>query len=54
MSNTRGNIKGAIWASAIVAAIIAVIPLAVVMTYEDYPKYCKMSILVPCIGVSHD
>lgn len=54
MSNTRGNIKGAIWASAIVAAIIAVLPLAIVMTYEGYPKYCKMSILVPCVGVSND
>ena len=54
MSNTRGNIKGALWASAIVAAIIAVLPLSIVMTYEDYPKYCKLSILVPCIGVSDD
>ncbi len=50
MSNTRGNIKGALWAS----AIIAVLPLSIVMTYEDYPKYCKLSILVPCIGVSDD
>ena len=42
-----GNINGAIKASAIVALLIA-------MTYDDYPKYCKLSILLPCIGVSDE
>jgi len=46
-----GNIKGVMWASLIVALLIVVPPLIIVMTFEQYPKYCKLSILVPCIGV---
>ena len=42
-----GNINGAIKASAIVALLIA-------MTYDEYPKYCKLSILLPCIGVKDE
>jgi hypothetical protein len=38
-------------ASFIVALLIVVPPLIMVMTFEEYPKYCKLSILVPCIGV---
>jgi hypothetical protein len=46
-----GNIKGVMLASFIVALLIVVPPLIMVMTFEEYPKYCKLSILVPCIGV---
>ena len=46
-----GNIKGVMWASFIVALLIVVPPLVMVMMFEEYPKYCKQSILVPCIGV---
>ena len=49
-----GNINGAIKASAIVALLIAAPPVLIVMTYDDYPKYCKLSILLPCIGVSDE
>jgi hypothetical protein len=49
-----GNIKGAIKASAIVAFIIAGLPILIAMTYDDYPKYCKLSILLPCIGVKEE
>jgi hypothetical protein len=47
----RGNINGVIKASAIVALLIAAPPVLIAMTYDDYPKYCKLSILLPCIGV---
>ena len=50
----RGNINGAIKASAIVALLIAAPPVLIAMTYDDYPKYCKLSILLPCIGVSDE
>ena len=49
-----GNINGAIKASAIVALLIATPPVLIAMTYDDYPKYCKLSILLPCIGVGDD
>ena len=50
----RGNIDGAIKASAIIALLIAAPPVLIAMTYDDYPKYCKLSILLPCIGVSNE
>jgi len=50
----RGNIDGAIKAAAIVALLIAVPPVLIAMTYDDYPKYCKLSILLPCVGVNND
>jgi len=49
-----GNINGAIKASAIVALLIAAPPVLIAMTYDEYPKYCKLSILLPCIGVSDE
>ena len=30
------------------------VPMLIAMSYEDYPKYCKMSIILPCIGVLID
>ena len=50
----RGNIDGAIKASAIVALLIAAPPVLIAMTYDDYPKYCKLSILLPGVGVSDE
>ena len=47
---SAGNIKGAFWASGVVALIIALLPVLVAMTYPEYPKYCKLSILLPCVG----
>ena len=52
--NTRGNIDGAIKASAIVALLITAPPILIAMTYDNYPKYCNLSILLPCIGVKDD
>ena len=49
-----GNINGAIKASAIVALLIATPPVLIAMTYDEYPKYCKLSILLPCIGVNDE
>ena len=50
----RGNINGAIKASAIVALFIAATPVLIAMTYDEYPKYCKLSILLPCLGVKDE
>ena len=50
----RGNINGAIKASAIVALLIAAPPVLIAMTYDEYPKYCKLSILLPCIGITDE
>ena len=49
-----GDIKGAIKASAIVAFIIAGLPILIAMTYDDFPRYCKQTILLPCIGVKDE
>ena len=49
-----GNINGAIKASAIVALLIAAPPVLIAMTSDEYPKYCNLSILLPCIGVSNE
>ena len=50
----RGNINGAIKASAIVAFIIAGLPVFIAMTYDEFPRYCKQTILLPCIGVKDE
>ena len=50
----RGNIDGAIKASAIVAFIIAGLPVLIAMTYDEFPRYCKQTILLPCIGVNDE
>lgn len=50
----QGNIKGACKAAGIVALLIALPPVLIAMTYDEYPKYCKLSILLPCIGVEND
>jgi hypothetical protein len=50
----KGNINGAIKASAIVALLIAALPVLIAMTYDEYPKYCKLSILLPCIGITDE
>ena len=48
------DIKGAIKASAIVALLIALPPVLIAMTYDEYPKYCKLSILLPCVGITDE
>ena len=50
----QGNINGAIKASGIVALMILLPPVLMAMTYDEYPKYCKLSILLPCIGVKYE
>jgi len=49
-----GNINGAIKAAGIVALLIVLPPVLIAMTYDEYPKYCKLSILLPCIGVNNE
>jgi hypothetical protein len=49
---TRGDIKGALWASGIVAFIILGLPIIIAMTYDEFPRYCKQTILLPCLGVN--
>ena len=41
-------------AFAVIVVIMVGVPLGIAMTYDDYPKYCSMSILLPCIGVFND
>jgi len=50
----QGNINGAIKASGIVALLIVLPPVLIAMTYDEYPKYCNQTILLPCIGVSDE
>ena len=50
----RGNIDGAIKASAIVAFMIAGLPILIAMTYDEFSRYCKQTILLPCIGASNE
>jgi len=38
----------------IIVLIVLGIPMLMVMSFDEYPKYCKMSIIVPCIGVLID
>ncbi len=45
-----GNINGAIKASAVVAFLIAGLPILIAMTYDEFPRYCKQTILLPCLG----
>ena len=41
-------------AFAVIVVMMVGVPLGIAMTYDDYPKYCSMSILLPCIGVLID
>ena len=41
-------------AFAVIVVIMVGVPLGIAMTNDDYPKYCTMSILLPCIGVLID
>ena len=41
-------------AIALIVVMLVGVPLGIAMTYDDYPKYCSMSILLPCIGVLID
>ena len=50
----RGNINGATKGSAIVAFIIAGLPVLIAMTYDEFPRYCKQTILLPCIGATDE
>ena len=50
----QGNINGAIKASGIVALLIVLPPVLIAMTYDEYPKYCNQTILLPCIGVKDE
>ena len=50
----QGNINGVIKASGIVALLIVLPPVLIAMTYDEYPKYCNQTILLPCIGVSDE
>jgi len=45
-----GNIKGALWASFVIALLIVLLPVLIAMTYPEYPRYCKMLILLPCVS----
>ena len=49
-----GNINGAIKASAVVAFLIAGLPILIAMTYDEFPRYCKQTILLPCLGSDDD
>jgi len=50
----QGNINGVIKASGIVALLIVLPPVLIAMTYDEYPKYCNQTILLPCIGVKDE
>ena len=51
MSNEYCTTKGLHWAFLILVFIMVGVPMLIAMSYEDYPKYCKMSIILPCVGV---
>ena len=51
MSNNYSTTKDLGKAVAILVFMMVGIPMLIAMSYEDYPKYCKMSIILPCIGV---
>ena len=36
-------------ATAIIMFMILGVPMLMVMSFDEYPKYCKMSIIVPCV-----
>jgi|TARA_R100001377_G_scaffold63147_1_gene38827 hypothetical protein len=54
MSNNYSTTKDLGKAVSIIMFMILGVPMLMVMSFEEYPKYCKMSILVPCIGVLID
>ena len=54
MSNERGDIKGMGYAFLIIAAMIILPPILIAMSFDQYPRYCKLTPLLPCIGVSDD
>jgi len=37
-------------AISVIVFVMVGIPMMIAMSYDDYPKYCKMSIVVPCVG----
>tara|TARA_B110000046_G_scaffold79318_1_gene87331 strand:+ start:390 stop:563 length:174 start_codon:yes stop_codon:yes gene_type:complete len=51
MSNNYSTTKDLGKATAILVFMMVGVPILIAMSYEDYPKYCKMSIILPCIGV---
>ena len=54
MSNERGDIKGMGYAFLIIAAMIILPPILIAMSFDQYPRYCKLTPLLPCIGVNDD
>tara|TARA_B110000483_G_scaffold51951_1_gene64688 strand:+ start:1006 stop:1176 length:171 start_codon:yes stop_codon:yes gene_type:complete len=54
MSNNYSTTKDLGKATAILVFMMVGVPMLIAMSYEDYPKYCKMSIILPCIGVLID
>ena len=60
VSETMAHVKEALGkAFAVIVVIMVGVPLGIAMscislTCDDYPKYCSMSILLPCIGVLID
>ena len=51
MSNNYSTTKDLGKAVAILVFMMVGVPMLIAMSYEDYPKYCKMSIILPCVGV---
>ena len=54
MSNNSSTTKDLGKAISIIVFMMVGVPMLIAMSYEDYPKYCKMSIILPCIGVLID
>lgn len=54
MSQNYSTTKDLGKAIGIIMFFILGIPMMIAMSYEDYPKYCRMSIVLPCIGVLMD
>ena len=54
MSNNYSTTKDLGKAAAILVFMMVGVPMLIAMSYEDYPKYCKMSIILPCIEVLID
>ena len=60
VGKTMVSVKEALGkAFAVIVVIMVGVPLGIAMscislTYDDYPKYSSMSILLPCIGVLID
>ena len=54
MSNQYCTTKDLGKAISIIVFMMVGVPMLIAMSYEDYPKYCKMSIILPCIGVLID